>query len=99
MIQNVLDNSFIAQPEFAYSAALAAMSTLIGRKVIFRNLAPNVYLLNIAPSGAGKDAPLQSPKRWLIDIGADSLLGAGDYVSDASLMDSFATGGFLYGIH
>lgn len=88
LIQNILENSFIKQPEFAYGASLAVMATLVGRKVQFRNMAPNLYVLNIGPSGCGKDAPQQQAKKWLIEIGADELLGAGDYVSDASLMDS-----------
>lgn len=91
LIQNVLDNAYIPQPEFAYGAALAAMSTLVGRKVIFNNMAPNLYILNIGPSGCGKDMPQQLAKSWLVSCGGETLLGAGDYVSDASLMDSLST--------
>lgn len=90
LIQNILDNSWIKQPELAYGAALCFMSTLIARKVQYGGLSPNLYILNLAPSGSGKDAPQQMAKKWLIDLGADKLLGAGDYVSDASLMDSLA---------
>lgn len=86
--QNILDNSWIKQPDLALSAALGLMAVLCSRKFMFGNLSPNLYLLNIAPSGSGKDAPQQMVKKYLIDIGADHLLGAGDYVSDASLMDS-----------
>jgi hypothetical protein len=88
MVSNILDNSWIKQPDLAFSATLALWSTLLGRKVVFGNLAPNLYVLNVSPSGSGKDAPQQMVKKYLIDIGADHLLGAGDYVSDASLMDS-----------
>jgi hypothetical protein len=91
MVANILDNSWIKQPDLAFSATLALWSTLLGRKVVFGNLAPNLYILNVSPSGSGKDAPQQMVKQYLIDIGADSLLGAGDYVSDASLMDSLGT--------
>lgn len=88
LIQNVMDNSFIKQKEFAYGAALVSFSTFIARKVVFRGISPNLYILHIAPSGCGKDAPQQLAKKWMIDIGADKLLGAGDYVSDASLIDN-----------
>lgn len=91
LINNILDNSFIKQEEFAYSASLAFMSTIIGRKVIYAGLAPNLYVLNLAPSGSGKDAPQQQVKKWLINLGAEKLLGSGDYVSDASLMDSLTS--------
>lgn len=85
---NILANSWIKQPDMALSASLSLISTLIGRKFIFGGLAPNLYILNIAPSGSGKDAPQQCIKRYITDIGKDHLLGSGDYVSDASLMDS-----------
>ena len=57
-------------------------------KLTFRGLSPNLYLLNVAPSGSGKDAPQQLIKKYLVDINAEHLLGAGDYISDASLVDS-----------
>lgn len=85
---NILENSFIQQPEFAFSASLALMATVIARKLIFQGMSPNLYVLNIAPSGSGKDMPQQKLKEYLVDINKADLLGAGDYVSDASLVDS-----------
>jgi hypothetical protein len=84
----ILSNSWVKQPDLAFGASLALMSTLISRKFTFRGMCSNLYVLNIAPSGAGKDAPQAQVKKMLIDVNAHSLLGAGDYVSDASLMDS-----------
>ena len=88
---NIMENSFVPQEEFAFSASLVLISTLISRKMVFQGMSPNLYLLNIAPSGAGKDACQQKLKEYLIDIKAEQLLGAGDYVSDASLVDSLQT--------
>lgn len=85
---NILDNSWIKQPELALGATLALMAVLCSRKVVFQGMSPNLYILNIATSGSGKDAPQQMIKNILIDLRAEQLLGAGDYVSDASLMDS-----------
>ena len=85
---NILANSWIKQPDLALGAALALMANLTARKFIFGGLSPNLYVLNIAPSGSGKDAPQSCVKKYLTDIGQDQLLGSGDYVSDASLMDS-----------
>jgi len=84
---NILDCSWIKQPNFAFSASLVLMSTLISRKVQFQGMSSNLYVLNIAPSGSGKDAPQKKVQEFLIDCNAENLLGAGDYVSDASLMD------------
>lgn len=88
---NILQNSFIPQPDFAFSASLILLGTLIGRKFVFQGMASNLYILNIAPSGSGKDAPQQKIKEYLSSLGCEYLLGAGDYVSDASLMDSLGT--------
>lgn len=83
----ILENSYIEQPAFAFSAALSLLATLSGRKFEFEGVAPNLYLLNVAPSGSGKNAPQEKIKEVLIDAKCDYLLGSGDYVSDASLMD------------
>jgi len=89
--QNILDNAWVKQESFAFSGALSLLATLMSRKFTFQGMSPNLYVLNIAPSGAGKDAPQQKLKEYLISINADFLLGAGDYVSDASLMDGLGT--------
>ena len=87
IISYILKNSYIEQPAFAFSAALSLIATLSGRKFEFEGVAPNLYLLNVAPSGSGKNAPQEKIKEVLIDAKCDYLLGSGDYVSDASLMD------------
>lgn len=91
MLDNIIANSWVKQPSLAFGAALAAMSTVVSRKVTFGGMSPNLYVLNIAPSGAGKDAPQQKLKEYLIDINAESILGSGDYGSDAGLTDSLET--------
>ena len=87
----ILENSWVPQPSFAFSASLALMGTLASRKFIFQGSTTNLYLLNIAGSGSGKDFPQQSLKEILSLIHSDRLLGSGDYTSDASLMDSLAS--------
>lgn len=86
--QYILKNSWIPQPELAVSASLCTIATLINRKITFLNNVPNLYCLNIAPSGAGKDAPQQAAKNVILQLGLNNMLGAGDYVSDASLMNT-----------
>ena len=87
----IISNSWIPQPDLAFSASLAVYATLLSRNFTFGGLSPNLYLLNVSPSGTGKDAPQKLIKKLLIDNGAQYLLGAGDYVSDASLMDHLAS--------
>lgn len=88
---NILNNAFIKQDEFAYSGALIALSTLIGRKLQFQGSTSNLYLLNVAPSGSGKNIPQEKIKEWYVNSRLDRYLGGGDYVSDASLMDNLST--------
>ena len=88
IMRYILRNSYIEQPAFAFSAALSLIATLCGRKFEFEGVAPNLYILNVAPSGSGKNAPQEKIKEALIDAKLEYLLGAGDYVSDASLMDT-----------
>lgn len=90
IIKTINDNSWVLQPDLAFGAALTLMSVLVSRKLVFQGMSPNLYVLNVAPSGSGKDSSQQFVKKTLIDLRADSLLGSGDYVSDASLMDSLA---------
>lgn len=86
--KTILKNSWIKQPELAFGASLALMATLTSRKFVYQGISPNLYILNISESGTGKDMPMKFVKNTLAKIGAHDLLGAGDYVSDASLMDS-----------
>jgi len=86
----LLNNSWVKQPDLALGAVLTLMSSLTSRKVVFQGLSPNLYVLNISPSGSGKDKPQSFIKEVLINMRADDLLGSGDYVSDASLMDGLA---------
>lgn len=90
-VQTILKNSWIKQPELAFGASLALFSTLTSRKFVYQGISPNLYILNVSNSGTGKNNPMEFVKNTLARIGAQDLLGAGDYVSDASLMDSLPT--------
>ena len=84
---NILKNSYIKQPAFALSASLALLASLVSRKFTFQGIAPNLYVLNVASSGSGKEAPQKRVKEIIGALNAEYLLGNGDYVSDASLTD------------
>lgn len=87
----IISNSWVKQPELAMGAAISLFATLASRKFIYQGLAPNVYVANISPSGTGKSFPQEEVKKLLVDIQAERLIGAGDYVSYASIMDSLQT--------
>lgn len=82
----ILDRSYVEQPVFALSAATALLGVIASRKVVFQNATPNLYILNVASSGSGKDSCLQGLKSCLKAINAYNLIGASSYPSEASII-------------
>lgn len=87
ILDNMVANSWVPQPELAFGAILALGATLCSRKFMFQGMSTNLYICTIANSGAGKDHGLQWAKNMLIQLN-DNLLGAGDMASDAGITDS-----------
>lgn len=88
LMDNILVNSYIKQPEFALSAALSVMSVLAGRKFEYQGTASNLYLLNVGPSGSGKDRPQKKAMEFLMEANCERLIGVTDYGSSAGIVDS-----------
>lgn len=66
------------QPVLALGASICLMSVLCGRKVRdAHGSRPNVYVIGVAPSGAGKEAARQAIKTILAECGGIHLLGEG----------------------
>ena len=86
----ILARSYVEQPVFATSAAMSLIGTLIGRSVVFQGTTPNMFILNIGPSGSGKDSCQQSLKDILMAVNKESLLGATTYPSEASIIANLA---------
>lgn len=82
----ILERSYVEQPVFALGAAVILLGTLISRKMIFQGSTPNLYLLNIASSGSGKDSCQQALKALLTAVQAHDLVGAASYPSEASIL-------------
>lgn len=83
-----IKNSWIEQPDLALGGALSLFAVLSSRKFIYQGLAPNLYVVNISHSGTGKSFPQEEVKKALSEANAIHLIGAGDYASYASIMDS-----------
>lgn len=74
------------QPELAMAGAIALMATISGRKVRDQqNTRTNVYLVGIAPSGAGKEHGRKLNRIALSDAGCDEFLSPSDIASGAGL--------------
>ena len=88
IFETINKNSWVQQPEMALGAALGIIATLGSRKFTFQGLAPNLYICNISESGTGKNSSLDFTRTLFSSLKSQHLLGAGDYVSNASLVDS-----------
>lgn len=86
MVDYILARSYVEQPAMALSAALVTLSTLISRKMVFQNTTPNLYILNVAGSGSGKDSCQQASKTLLKAAKMSQLIGASAYPSEASII-------------
>lgn len=66
MIDTLLQNSWVRQPQLAVGSVLATLSTLISRKFIFQGISPNLYILNVSASGCvDKDTEYYNGKQWV----------------------------------
>jgi hypothetical protein len=74
----VLSNSAIPLPELAFSTALHLLS--LGCRRRWRDntkhqTCTNLFILNIAPTGSGKETPRRCIKSFLADVGQGNLVG------------------------
>ena len=72
-----LETAAYPNRELAFCGALTLVSLLVGRRVTFNQLAPNVYIVAIASSGSGKDQPRR------VNIKLLESIGMGDCINDA----------------
>jgi hypothetical protein len=86
MVNWVNETSSKPQPYFAVQAALAFASVVMGRKFCTtqRNWT-NLYFLNIAVSGGGKEHAKTVIEECLRAAGLQQLIGASEYTSDAAI--------------
>lgn len=81
-----LSDAHRPQPEIALGAALATWSAVLGGRVQLADATrTNLYLVAVASSGAGKDAPRNACKRALSAAGLDEVVGADSWASHAGL--------------
>lgn len=87
-IHDVMELTMTSAPypnrRLAFAGAISLLAMLTGRRVTFQNLGLNLYILALASSGSGKDAPRKVNDEILQQCG---ILG--------SIGDSIASGGGL----
>lgn len=79
------------QPELALGAALVALGTVIGRKVRTPSgLRSNLYVMGVAPTGAGKEHARKVVKDLFYEIGAFRRVANDKLASDAAIWAAVA---------
>ncbi len=87
MVRHIVATAIRPQPWLAVGAALAALGTLMGRKVCTAsNLRTNLYVLGLAESGGGKDHARKVIKELLFKAGLADHLGGERIASGAGLI-------------
>lgn len=79
------------QPALALGATLAFLGAAIGRKAMIQRwrTRPNIYVLAVAHSGAGKDRLLAAPKQVAKVAGLyEKLIGVEEVASDAGIVSA-----------
>lgn len=75
------------QKSLALGGAVALASVIIANRFRFGSIWPNLYILNVAQTGAGKSFPQKIIKKMIVqDLGCESLIGSGGFRSGSSII-------------
>ncbi|MDR1079826.1 MAG: bifunctional DNA primase/polymerase [Deltaproteobacteria bacterium] len=82
--------SFRSHPLFALGMSICFVGTLMGEKILTSSgLRTNIYVVNLARSGTGKEGPMTAMKHLMFETGtAMDNFGPSDIASGAALMKS-----------
>jgi len=86
MFDYIYLNSPVPRSRLALSSVLSTVSIILGNKVRWGSVYPNLYCLMVAPSGAGKDFPLNFPRDLLYRADLKNLIGESHPASDSGLI-------------
>lgn len=74
------------QPALALGGAVAIAAAALANRLKLQGVWPNVYVLNVAPTGAGKSFPYQAIKKLFTPERGLDLMGAGGYRSSQAIL-------------
>lgn len=87
--RDIMEIAVFPHPAHAIGAAIALLGTIIGRRVqTDTSLRSNLYVLNVAPTGCGKDSSLRYPHQALTLACEMGMVGPGEWKSDSGLRNS-----------
>jgi hypothetical protein len=95
LLKEILDDciarAYRPQPFLALAAAISAVAVAAGRRYCTTtNLRPNVYLIAVANSGAGKDAPLDYVRSALSAADLVDYLGGEEIASGSGIITALS---------
>ena len=86
MIQDyIISLSKYEKKSLSLGGSLAIGSVVVGNVLKLNNAWSNLYVINVAPSGEGKEAPYSAAKNLLRTSGSMNLLGYGGYKSSVAI--------------
>jgi hypothetical protein len=89
LIDWICSFSLYPNRRLALGTALVAVGTLIGHRVAGPTRAgTHLYVVMIAPTGSGKQSPMNGLKNAFQSIGAEGLIGPGDFRSSVGLVNT-----------
>ncbi|MDA7527925.1 YfjI family protein [bacterium] len=87
-----IENANRPQPPLALAVAIAIVGTVLARRVVSdRGDTPNHYTIGIAPSGGGKNFPLQVYKSLIEEAGGGHIVGPNTITSAAAALTAAKT--------
>ena len=88
----IIQTSRRPQPMLALGSALAIVGTALGQRVYGpTGSSTALYVLGLAPTGAGKDRPLKACVGALGDAGLERLIGPGEFISMPAVINSLVS--------
>lgn len=91
IVSHTLATSLYPQPELSLAAAISLLATITGRKVTDAfGTRTNCYVLGLDLTGAGKDHPRLKNKEYMLQVGAQPMIGPERIGSHAGIIAHLA---------
>jgi hypothetical protein len=88
----IVSTAEFQQPLLAIGSGLALVSVVCGRQIIGPTQSgTHLYIVGVAPTGAGKDWPMTAISRILDVAGMDRLVGPGRFTADSAIVHALTS--------
>jgi len=91
IVDHILKTAHVPNRNLAIAASISFLSFIASNRFCYGKTFPNLYVLSVAPSGAGKDRPQKVIQEIMIDLKMSDKIGSSSYTSDAALVANLPT--------